>query len=231
MSRPKIISDQAAIKLVEEYFEGPCYGIASKLKLPEIAEYIKQNGYPKYSVATLRRSPAVKEYIESLRGSVKPQSQVKLISFQSLDVDVLLDNNRTRSALVKALVGIDVYYKTVADTANEILKKANKRKKEFTELQERLDKVTSEQEELQKALTEQKEKVRELSKENAALRKALNKYVYPEVAGTLLQKSGLAVPEKEFVDLEKAKAGTITPSTRIKSESKVIEGMFKKFEV
>ena len=228
MARPKIISDQEAIKLVNEYLEGPCCGITCKLKLPDIAEYIKQRGYPEYRVETLRRSPAVRDYIESLRGTEEQPSQIELVSFQSLDINALLDNNRTRSALVKALTRIDVYYKTIADTANEILKKEKKRKKEFAELQKSLDRATSEQKELRKILTEQGEKIRKLSKENVALRKALDKYVYPEVVGTLLKKSGLTMPETEYVDPEKARVDTIGVDTKI--TNKVIEGMFKKFE-
>ena len=228
MSRHKIISDQEAIQLVNEYLAGPCFGIVSKLKLPEIAEYIKQRGYPEYRVETLRRSPAVREYIESLRGTAEQPSKIKLVSFQSLDIETFLDSNRTRGALTKALSRIDLYYKTIADTANEILKKDNERNKEIAKLKEQLAETTRDNEDLRGSLTDLKERVRDLSSQNAALRKALDKYVYPEMVEILLEESGLTMPKTVYVDPAKAKAETIRSDTRL--ESKVIEGMFKKFE-
>jgi len=228
MSRHKIISDQEAIQLVNEYLAGPCFGIVSKLKLPEIAEYIKQRGYPEYRVETLRRSPAVRKYIESLRGTAEQPSKIKLVSFQSLDIETFLDNNRTRGALTKALSRIDLYYKTIADTANEILKKDNERNKEIEMLKGQLAEASRDNEDLRGSLTDLKESVRELSSQNAALRKALDKYVYPEMVEILLEESGLTMPETVYVDPAKAKAETIGPDTQI--SSKVVEGMFKKFE-
>ena len=163
MARPKTINDADAINLVNQYFVGPCAGDASRLKLPDIADYIQQNGYPNYRVETLRRSPVVRQYVDSLLSTAKEQARVKLVAYQSLDIEALLDNNRTRTSLVKALTNIDMYYKTIADTAAEITKKERERENEIEELKARLDEATYEKEALHQSVDTLKKKVRELT--------------------------------------------------------------------
>lgn len=46
----------------------------------------------------------------------------------------------------------------------------------------------------------------------------------------LLQESGYIQSDTEYVDPAKLRENTITSNSHVKSESKIIEGMFKKFE-
>lgn len=230
MGRPKTISDEDAINLVNQYFTGPCAGVAERLNLPDIANYIRQNGYPSYRVETLRRSPVVRRHIESLLSTVNKQARVKLVSYKSLDIEALLDNNRTRGALTKALTDIDMYYKTIADTSAEIIRNEQKKNKEIEELKTRVTELTHENESLSETITNLKQESKELQKQNAALHNVVDKYVYPEMASVLLQESGYIQSDTEYVDPAKLRENTITSNSHVKSESKIIEGMFKKFE-
>lgn len=234
MARPKTISDEEAINLVNEYFAGPCEGIASKLKLPDIAEYIKQHGHPYYRVETLRRSPAVRRHIESLRSTADAQSRVRLVAYQSLDIEALLDNNKTRAKLIRALTDIDMYYKSLAGTAAEIMKKDSEKTKKIGELQNNIDVLTTQNTSLQEMVTALKKEMQALRAQNDALHTVVDKYVYPEMASLLLEESGYIKLDTTYVDPEKAKEDIIDPSTPVNSptkpQSKIIEGMFKKFD-
>lgn len=234
MARPKTISDEDAINLVNEYLAGPCNGDASQLKLPAITEYIKKKGYPDYRVETLRRAPAVRRHIESLRNASEVQGRVRLVAYQSLDIEALLDNNRTRTKLIRALTDIDMYYKSVADTAAEILKKDGEKTRQIDSLQSDVDNLIKENSSLQESADKLKKELRALKEQNKALHTVVEKYVYPEMARCLLEESGYVKLDTQYVDPEKAKADTIDASTLIcgdaRSQSKVIDGMFKKFE-
>lgn len=150
MGRPKIISDADAIELVNQYFAGPCAGIASNLKFPGVAEYIQKNGYPDYRVETLRRSPSVRRHVESLIGTAGAQGRVKVTTFKPMDVEAMLDKNRTRASLIKALTEIDMYYKTLADTAAEVIKKEQKKDEEIAKLQSLVDEISREMDALRR---------------------------------------------------------------------------------
>lgn len=234
MARPKTISDEEAINLVNEYFAGPCAGIASKLKLPGIAEYIKEHGYSNYRVETLRRTPAVRRHIEYLQSTADAQSRVRLVAYQSLDIEALLDNNRTHAKLTRALTDIDMYYKSLADTAAEIMKKDSEKTRKIGELQNSIDVLTTQNTSLQEMVTALKKEMRALRAQNDALHTVVDKYVYPEMASLLLEESGYINLDTTYVDPEKAKEDIIDPSTPVNSptkpQSKIIEGMFKKFD-
>lgn len=75
-----------------------------------------------------------------------------------------------------------------------------------------------------------KEETQSLKSQNAALQKVVDKYVYPEIANVLLKKSGYKQLDTQHVDPERVIKDTITPSTKIEPESKIIEGLFRSFE-
>ena len=157
-----------------------------------------------------------------------------MVAYQSLDIEALLDNNRTRAKLTRALTDIDMYYKSLADTAAEIMKKDSEKTKKIGELQNSIDVLTTQNTSLQEMVTALKKEMRALRAQNDALHTVVDKYVYPEMASLLLEESGYINLDTTYVDPEKAKEDIIDPSTPVNSptkpQSKIIEGMFKKFD-
>lgn len=121
MARPKQIEDDVLLDLIKKFFNDECRGNIKKLKASEIVKYINANGYPDYPATTLRRTPIATKYIEELKATVVDEHYVTSVSYQTIDAALLVDSNRSRDTLIKAITDRDNYYKMIADSAAQSL--------------------------------------------------------------------------------------------------------------
>jgi len=219
MPRKRMIDDIKLIELIRKFYEENCNGNARKLKLPAISDYIAENGYDGYRVETLRRTPAAREYIESLRNTSENNDLCFQVAYKTLDVEAFMDNNRTRASMKRALTELDSYYRNISDNASVLIKQYKILKDENDSLKTAIDSETEKAKEL--ALL--KKANQELSSQVKKLSLILENYVYPEIANELLSQEGILIKKETFIDAEKLKTKMITPESSV-SDYKLSSG-------
>lgn len=237
MARPKQIEDQVLLDLIKRYFNEVCNENPKKLKAVDIAKYINKNGYPDYPVTTLRRTPAAMEYIESLKKSLTDDAYIKLVSYQTIDAEQFLRQNRSHGQLVKALTELDCYYKTVADSAIIYMDKYHVLYNKYETVKRENEVLTEKNKELESLNKSYNGEKKTLKFELEIYKSIVDTYVYPEIANELLIKEGALRKTKTPLKDNVLKDNIITPTTDIKkiaktakSESNVIQGLFDKFD-
>lgn len=231
MARPKLIEDTVLLNLIKKYFNEECNGNIKKLKNSEIVKYINANGYPDYPASTLRRTPAAIAYIEELKNSLNDEHYITSVSYQTIDAALLVDSNRSRDTLIKAITDRDNYYKTIADAAAQSFERYNALSKKYDE------EVFSRKElEAKIAILEEQNKkskahIKELEKTVKTYKSIVDTYVYPEIANELLVREGAIRETEGIINTDVLDSDIITADTDIKklskSGSKIIEGLFR----
>jgi hypothetical protein len=231
MARPKQIEDDVLLDLIKKFFNDECRGNIKKLKASEIVKYINANGYPDYPATTLRRTPIAMKYIEELKATVVDEHYVTSVSYQTIDAALLVNTNRSRDTLIKAITDRDNYYKMIADSAAQTFERYNTLSRKYdTEViaRKKLEDTVSALKELN---SENKKRIQELEKELKAYKSVVETYVYPEIANELLAKEGAIRQTDEIIKADSLENDIITATTDIKkiskSRSNVIEGLFK----
>ena len=223
MARPKQIEDDVLLDLIKKFFNDECRGNIKKLKASEIVKYINANGYPDYPATTLRRTP--------IKATVVDEHYVTSVSYQTIDAALLVNTNRSRDTLIKAITDRDNYYKMIADSAAQTFERYNTLSRKYdTEVIARKkseDTVST----LKELNSENKNRIQELEKELKAYKSVVETYVYPEIANELLAKEGAIRQTDEIIKADSLENDIITATTDIKkiskSRSNVIEGLFK----
>ena len=236
MGRKKMIDDQTLLDLIQRYYDEICNYNPQKLKLPAIAEFVANNGYPQYRVESLRRNENARIYIKSLKQTDSEKSTKLQVVYKTLDVDHFLETNRTIAALKRALVNLDDYYKKIADTATEIGNKYQLLMRQYEETQEELSRTREEVSELQETQKALKQEMKVLKSSRETLRHIVEDYVYPDIANELLAEAGDLSNSDTIVDRERLNALLISGETTVSKEiethsgSKVIRNIFNSFE-
>lgn len=234
MARQKLIEDSILLELIKKYFNEECHNDVRKLKAVEITKYINAHGYPDYRVTTLRRTKVAVEYIEELKKSISDNNFVTLVSYQTIDAALLIESNRSRTRLIKAITERDCYYKTIADSAVQALDKYNQLKRKYETEKDRNIALTIKVEELEKLVAEYKAEIKLLNNELKINKSVIDTYIYPEIANELLVKEG-AIRKTENPLKENAIEGNLITTTAnvkktVKSGSNVINGLFNILE-
>ena len=231
MARPKMIEDQVVLKLIEEYYLTKCDGKAEKLKIPNIAAYIREKANcATYDATLLRRNKAARKYIDTMKDAGNQEALSIVTVYKSLDIETFLDTNRTRNALKQSLSGLDNYYKMVADSAVELNRKAKDSQIKISKLEKEIEKLKTENENLKGNISALKAETSKLSTDNKALLSVVDTYVYPELANLLLIQEGYLSNTNDVIIKDAFDENVVTADTGIFSESKVIQGLFNKFE-
>lgn len=236
MGRKKTVADQTLLSLIQRYYVEICNGNPRKLKLPAIAEYVANNGYPQYRVESLRRNKNARTYIESLKQTDSEKSIKLQAAYKTLDIDSFLECNRTTAALKNALASLDRYYWEIAESATEIGKRYQNLMKQFEETQEELKQTKEEIAALQETKKALQQRVRDLELSRETLRHIVGDYVYPDIANELLAEDGDLMNGNTIVDRERLNALLITGETtvskgaEVRSGSTVIRNIIDSFE-
>lgn len=235
MGRNKVIEDANLLELIDRFFREECKGQALRLKLPDIAAYVRANGYPQYAVESLRRNPQARALIENLKQLGEEKALVSLVAYKTLEIDSFLNSHQSRNSLKQGLMELDNYYKTIADSAIEALRKYSEVVKKLEKTTDALTEANAKNESLMKTVASLKEEKKVLEAQNEGYKGVVFDYMYPNVANELLAQAGLLKNAQTGVDKIKLASNTVTGSSVIvdeentRSGSKVVSGLFKDF--
>ena len=231
MARPKMIEDELILKLIEKYYLTICNGKSKKLKIPDIAAYIRENANcPTYDATVLRRNKAAREYIDSIKSAGDEVALSIVTVFKSLDVETFLDTNRTRNSLKRSLSLLDNYYKTIADSAAELNGKAKVIQIKISKLEKDIEELKTDYEKQKNKNSILKTEISLLKTNNKALQNFVDTYVYPELANQLLVQEGYLSNTNDIIRKDAFDDNLVKTTTEIFSESNVIQGLFDKFK-
>ena len=234
MARPKLIEDRVLLDLIKKYYDEECNNNAKKLKATEVTKYINKNGYPDYPVTTLRRTKIAMEYIEQLIKLCRNDDYVTLVSYQTVDAEALVEANRTKESLIKAIYERDCYYKKVSDSAVHFLDMHNELNQQLEDEKKKTEILTAKINELEGLVAQYKAEIKTLKAERKAYKTVVNTYIYPELANELLVKEG-ALRKTENPLIEGSLENNLITSTtnakkKARSGSSVISGLFDVLE-
>ena len=230
MARPKLIEDTVLLDLIKKYFNEECGGNIKKLNTAEIVRYINNHGYPEYPATTLRRTPAARDLIDQLKALINNDDYITVASYQTIDAAALVDSNRSRDALIKAITDRDSYYKVVAASATNAFDRYNQLLDQHNAISAQKAALEEKAATLETQLESASENCKDLEKTLRAYKSVINTYLYPEIANELLVKEGAIRGTEQLIDPTALDDNLITPTTKIrkpsKSGSNVIEGLF-----
>lgn len=217
MGRSKTLEDKEIIRLIDEYYiEHGEKGYM--LKIPEIGEYIRKNGYPDYPDYTLRRCKAARKHIEKLKDDDE-DVLLTMVTYKTIDVAEFLKEHNTKEKLGKAISALNDYYKKVSESATIIFNKFHELEEDNLRMSQELKNSTDELESLREKVSKLRTEKVELEKERNAYKKALDKYVYPEIANKVLNDAGIAKLDSKNI---KEEIDVIEPDSKLPITGKMM---------
>lgn len=217
MARPKQIDDTTLISLIDQFFIHECKGNPSRLKKPEIAQYVSKHGYPDYAVTTLRRNKVACDYIDALTKKEKDKRISLLAAYKTLDVENFLATHRGKASLTKALTELDCYYKTIVDSSVAAIKEHKDLNHQINTLQNSLLDANFKINSSSQIICELKQKIKELTIENQRLKDIVEDYVYPDVCNELLSQDKQLHNIDTIIDEKKLQRKIITFKSKIET--------------
>jgi hypothetical protein len=194
MARPPKLKSEEMLSIVNSFFENN--GNPGMLKYSHLETYAVSLGV-EVKAYDFRRNQAVRQRMEELRQSVEI-GEAGIITYKNLDVDAILNRNRTREMLRNSLLELDESWRRIYDKAadlsknNKILMGDNFAKNQIIET------LTIAKHALEAENKSIKAESSTVILENRYLRKALNQYLYPAVANEILKNENVL----ESVDTE-----------------------------
>ena len=183
MARPRKLCDADMIKIVDSFYESN--GDPSMLKCSFLEEYAISIGFD-VKAYDFRRSKAVRARMDELNDLSLLSSGSGAIAYKSLDVDSLLDRNRTRPMLRNALLELDETWRRIYDRAAEMSKRNKALEKGIEDVSAVRDKLAFEVSELSAKTTALNKINKEFVLENRYLKRMLKQYLYPAIANEIL---------------------------------------------
>lgn len=206
MGRPRKMTTDQMITVVDSYYLARAYGNEKRLKFSLIATYAVELGYQAdgYDFA---RNMEVREYIKRIKCNVEIQREEAVMpAYKSLDVGGFLNNNRGNTQLTKALMELDAYWKRIYEHAEMTSTKNRELMKEQANYELALKESNKTKDKLKAENAEISGKNNKLVTENRYLRKMLRKYLYPAVANEILIRENL-LKEADTQATEEAVSG------------------------
>lgn len=219
MARNKQIEDQELINLIEKYFREECNKTLNQFKIPLIAAYVAENGYPGYAATTLRRNDQARAYIAELIKSCKDSSISSVFGYKTLDIEEFLDNNRTRQLMKTSLTELDNYYRSIADTATHIYQQAEKQENTISQLSQKLHQEKTRYQNLKESYDMLQTELRSHKEEIKLLRSYIKDYTCPDIANKLLAMNKTIKPIENSIDDNLLSKMIISSDTEIKKTS------------
>lgn len=213
MARPRKLCDADMIKIVDSFYESN--GDPSMLKCSFLEEYAISIGFD-VKAYDFRRNKAVRARMDELKDLSLLSSSSGAIAYKSLDVDSLLDRNRTRPMLRNALLELDETWRRIYDRAAEMSKRNKALEKGIEDVSVARDKLACEVSELSSKTIALNKINKELVLENRYLKRMLKQYLYPAIANEILLKENVL----EQIDTE------VTPETMNKMVDPILPSSF-----
>lgn len=192
MARPRKITTELMIEIVDSYYLNRSDGNEKLMKCSMIAAYANEIGYHSegYDFA---RNMEVREHIECLKVCAETCKEVYGVKYQpspsyrTLDVGAFMYNNRGDTRLMGAIQELDAYWKRIFEYSQQAEKQNRTLMKEKAAHEAALKEAGVELERLSVANSELSSNNGKLSFENRYLRKMLRTYLYPAVADEILR--------------------------------------------
>ena len=194
MARPKKLSDDEMLKIVDSFYESN--GNPSLLKCSLLEEYAVSLGV-EVKAYDFRRNEAVRHRMDELCNSVDAKN-ITVITYKSIDVDAILNRNYTREMLRNTLLELDEAWRQVYENAAKLSEKNKSLLADTFSKKQNIDVLTSENDALSAEIRLLKASSSKMLLENRYLKKALKQYLYPAVANEILKKENVL----EHVDTE-----------------------------
>jgi regulator of replication initiation timing len=183
MARPRKISDADMIQIVDSFYESN--GDPSMLKCSFLEQYAISIGID-IKAYDFRRNKVVRHRMEELKDLSLVSSSTGAIAYKSLDVDALLDCNRTKNMLRNALIELDETWRRIYQRAAEMSKRNKILVKSIESISAEHDTLEREASELSDQITSLNRRNKELTLENRYLKRMLKQYLYPAIANEIL---------------------------------------------
>jgi hypothetical protein len=236
MARPRKITNEQMMEIVDTYYHTRCDGNEKLLKCSLIAKFAQELGFDvkEYDFA---RNMEVREHIERWKVCAETTKEVygrkyKPTSYKSLDVDAFLRNNNSPAKLADALRELDGSWLRIYESYEEVTRQnwvlmheKAKREKLLCEKDESINRLNTD---VSKLITENNK----LSIENRYLRKMLRKYLYPALADEILRNENEPPPTNtiatdiaisDFIEdgVSESFESSVANDNRIQSESEL----------
>ncbi len=199
MARPRTYKIEEVLAKIREYrLEHP----TEMLKARPVSDYLKKNGYP-IEPYTIKRTAEFRDELDKLNKGSAAEMLATIAMYKKLDVDQFFRKNRTPETIRDALITMDAYYGSLAASASAAISEKDRLTEENRRLHRKIDELKAQIEDTKHL----KDANLDLKREVSALKNILNKYVYPEVAKTLLSDAGLS--SDSIVDSDKVAKMTV----------------------
>ena len=200
MGRPKKNSSEQMVALINEFFLNEAQGDISRLNCSELERYASGKGMTVKAYDLRRDKRAMDRILEIRKETDRTGTEAVAASYKTLDVEGLIRSCRDADELISRIMELDKYWKSIYESLEnrEEMKNAIREEREKNTSREKEQAMTA-----GRLLEEKGElavKNRILAKENAALRRIIDRYLYPTVAEHLLKEEGLSILPGNSVD-------------------------------
>lgn len=199
MGRPKKVSSEEMVKLLEAYYESDGCGDPSRLKFSKLEIYAAGQGI-KAKAYDFKRDAKVRQRIRELEQEHEILLEQQMdTAYKTLDIEGILKKCRTVDDIITALQGMDDYWKRTCEHAFSVINRDKKFMSEKASYESRVRKMEQELEECQKKIQDIQADAKRYEQENIYLRRILKTHLYPALANELLRESNLPVPNNTSV--------------------------------
>lgn len=211
MARPKKIDTEKMICIVNSFFESN--GDPAMLKYTLLENYAASLG-AEIKEYDFRRDKSVRLRIDELQQSFMLEG-MGIVAFKNIDIDAMLNRNRTREKLQSSLQELNDFWRQVYEKAN-VLSQTNKSLlTDNFKLKGKIKTLATEIEESGEKVQESKTQNNRLIIENRFLKRMLKQYLYPALANEILKNDNiLSETDTEVTKLamDKIASANIPPS-------------------
>lgn len=200
---------------LRKYLIEKCNSDTALLSIPKLGKYLRENGVD-IADYTLRRNMILRAQIDEYKKNFHVDIEEIVFGYKTLDVDLFLNNNTSKSALKESLVALDKTYNRSMIAAMKFAKENKKINAKNEELKEKCDGLENELKLIKTELESKKKELGEAKAENQKLKRLIKDYVYPEIANELLKQEGLVIDTAGIVKEDVVTDKLIREDTDIK---------------
>lgn len=200
---------------LNKYLMEKCNSDTALLSIPKFGQYLRENGVD-IADYTLRRNLILRNKIDEYKNNFHADIEEIVFGYKTLDVDLFLNNNTSKSALKESLVALDKTYNRSMIAAMKFAKENKKINAKNEELKEKCDGLENELKLIKTELERKKKELGEAKAENQKLKRLIKDYMYPEIANELLKQEGLVIDTAGIVKEDVVTDKLIREDTDIK---------------
>lgn len=200
---------------LNKYLVEKCNSDTALLSIPKLGQYLRENGVD-IADYTLRRNLILRNKIDEYKNNFHVDIEEIVFGYKTLDVDLFLNNNTSKSALKESLVALDKTYNRSMIAAMKFAKENKKINAKNEELKEKCDGLENELKLIKTELERKKKELGEAKAENQKLKRLIKDYMYPEIANELLKQEGLVIDTAGIVKEDVVTDKLIREDTDIK---------------